>query len=59
MNWQERLRNLGTFIAFTIQGQHKEKDLTPLMPEPTQQVGWDPEELARLASGEGQKKEKK
>lgn len=58
MNLQERLRNLGTFIAFTIQGQHKEIDLIPPMPEPTQQVGWNPEKLAELASGE-QKEQKK
>lgn len=44
-----RIENLGTFIAFTIQGQYKEKDLTPPMPEPTQQVDWEPERLAELA----------
>jgi len=59
MNWQERIRNLKTFIAFVVQGTDKDKDLVPPLPEPTQQVGWDPEELARLASGGGEKKQKK
>lgn len=51
-----KIENLGTFIAFTIQGTYKHKDGIPPMPEPTQQVGWKPEELARLASGGEQKK---
>lgn len=54
MNFKElgtKIEILGTFFAFTIQGQHKDKDLTPPMPEPTQQVDWKPEELASLAFG--------
>jgi len=54
MNFKElgrKIENLGTFIAFVVQGTDKERDLTPPVPEPTQQVGWDPEKLASLASG--------
>lgn len=56
MNFKEKIENLGTFLAFTIQGQYKKEDLTPPMPEPTQRVGWDPDELARLASGKQKQK---
>lgn len=57
MSLKEKIENLSTFIAFTIQGTNKDKDLIPPMPEPTQQVDWKPEELVRLASGK--KKQKK
>lgn len=58
MNFKElgrKIENLGTFIAFTIQGTYKHKDGTPSLPELTQRVGWKPEELARLASGKQKK----
>ena len=55
MGLKEKIENLGTFFAFVVQGTDKDKDLTPPMPEPTQRVGWKPEELARLASGKQKK----
>jgi len=58
MNFKElgrKIENLGTFFAFTIQGTYRHEDGIPPMPEPTQQVDWDPEKLAELAK-EGQKK---
>lgn len=54
MSLRERIENFGTFVAFTIQGTDKKKDLVPPMPEPTQQVDWKPERLMELA-----KKQKK
>jgi len=58
MNFKElgrKIENLGTFLAFVVQGTDKDKDLVPPIPEPTQQVDWDPEKLARLASGKQKK----
>jgi hypothetical protein len=45
-----RLEALLTFIAFTVQGTNRDKDLSGLSPEDTNVVNWDPKILAKMAT---------
>ncbi len=50
MRTPERIENLMTYLALLVQAGYKKSDLIPPIPEDSQTVDWDPEQLAKLAT---------